>query len=513
MSRRALSSLLSASRVLTPLSVTVALSLCVVSGLMVLHMRQGAWDQVARTSQNLLEVTERAIDRNIELYDLSLQAVVEGIQNPDAEGLSPAQRQLVLFDRSATAKGLGAILVADAQGDVFVDSASAVPRRLNFTEREFFRVHKEHHHVGLYVGEPIISRTNGRLIIPFSRRLAYADGTFAGVVVGAMDVSYINDLLRRLSVGQGSSVALFRTDGVMLARNPSNEQAAGKNIAGSAHFHHYLENYSGQFTATAKIDGVERLYTYSRIGTLPLVVNVNIATDVIAALWRTKALAISASVLLLCAGMVGVTLLLQRELARRVRAEQATRAANDELAQLAVTDALTGLPNRRHFDATLAHAWGEAERTGTPLALLLVDADHFKRYNDTYGHPAGDEVLRALARCLRRQVSGADEVACRIGGEEFGVILRGTSGREAVFRAEHIRASVAQLKLPHRGHDGGIVTVSVGVAHAFHEGVTTLHACYAAADAALYAAKRSGRNRVVPRPDMRIVTLGQAGVA
>ncbi|WP_298961848.1 sensor domain-containing diguanylate cyclase [uncultured Methylobacterium sp.] len=479
------------------MSLTATLCLASASAVMVLQMRHSAWDQVARTSQNLLEVTETAIDRNIELYDLSLRAVVDGLQNPNIEGIAPDLRHLILFDRSSTANGLGAILALDAQGDVFMDSASQVPRRLRLDDRDFFRIHKQRLDAGLYIGAPTRTQKDGRLVIPFSRRLTYADGTFAGVVVGAMNVSYLDALLQRLSIDPGSSVALFRTDGVMLARNPSNLKGLGENIAGSAHFHHYLEQDAGQFVATAKLDGIERFYTFSHVGSRPLILNVNVAVAAIQAIWWPKAIGISAVVLVLCLGLVGLTLQLQRELERRVHAERVALDANAELARLAATDGLTGLPNRRHFDAVFDQLWQRAERTGERLSLLLIDADRFKSYNDTYGHLAGDEVLKTIARCLERQVSGPHEVACRFGGEEFAVLLIGLAGREVVGRAEDIRQAVARTWIPHRGQDGGFVTVSIGVACLVPGVGMSPHQSFAAADAALYEAKRRGRDCVV----------------
>ncbi|WP_171070476.1 sensor domain-containing diguanylate cyclase [Methylobacterium terricola] len=483
-------------RKLAILGLAATLLLATASAMMVLQMRQSAWDQVARTSLNLLEITENAIDRNIELYDLSLQAVVEGLQNPRIEGIPYDLRHLILFDRSSTANGLGAILALDTQGNVFMDSASQVPRRLQLDDRDFFRVHKERPDAGLYIGEPTRTQKDSRLIIPFSRRLAYADGAFAGVVVGAIDVAYFDTLLRRLSIDPGSSVALFRADGVMLARNPSNTKTIGQNIAGSAHFHHYLEQDTGQFVATAKVDGIERFYTFSRIGSRPLIINVNVSVAAIQAIWRPKAIGISAIVLILCLGITGLTLLLQRELERRMHAERAAVSANQELARLATTDGLTGLPNRRHFDTMYEQLWSQAEQSGEMLSLLLIDADRFKRYNDTYGHLAGDEVLRTIARCLKREVSGPDEVACRIGGEEFGVLLLGPTHREVASRAEYIRQAIARTQIPHRGQDGGFVTVSIGVVSITQNKHTTQRECFAAADAALYEAKRQGRDCV-----------------
>ncbi|GJD51561.1 hypothetical protein OPKNFCMD_4316 [Methylobacterium crusticola] len=500
-------------RILAALSITVILALSAASAVMVLQMRQSAWDQVGRTSQNLLEVIERAIDRNIELYDLSLQAVVEGLQNPEVEGISPTLRQLILFDRSATAQGLGSILALDAEGNVFVDSASLIPRRLRLDDRDFFRIHKERADVGLYIGQPTTTQKDGRLLIPFSRRLAYADGTFAGVIVGAMDVSYFDALLRRLSIDTSGSVALFRTDGVMLARNPSNLKTIGQNISGSAHFHHYLEAAAGHFVATAKVDNVERFYTFMHVGTRPLIINVNISTEAIRAIWQPKAIGISGVVFVLCAGMIALTLLLQRELERRVEAERAALEANGELARLAATDGLTGLPNRRHFDATFERLRSQAERSGETLSLLLIDADRFKRYNDTYGHLAGDEVLKTIGRCLKQQVNGPDEAACRIGGEEFGFLLLGTHGREVAFRAERIRQAVARMQIPHSGQDGGLVTVSIGVACITRDTGMALSQCFAAADAALYEAKRRGRNRVVMQASPDEAAASSVGVA
>jgi diguanylate cyclase (GGDEF)-like protein len=170
--------------------------------------------------------------------------------------------------------------------------------------------------------------------------------------------------------------------------------------------------------------------------------------------------------------------------------------AEQRLYASAVLDPLTGLHNRRHLDARLKSEFAFANRHGTPLSVLLIDIDHFKKVNDTYGHPGGDAALRALADRLQRTVRTEDIVA-RYGGEEFAVIARGIEGSGSMLLAERIREQAQRIKVEHE--DATIAfTISVGVATMTRERVfETIAALLKAADDALYKAKEGGRNRCV----------------
>jgi len=179
--------------------------------------------------------------------------------------------------------------------------------------------------------------------------------------------------------------------------------------------------------------------------------------------------------------------------------QERTRAleeANAKLKYLSNTDGLTGIANRRSFDHALAVEWSRAQRTGLPLSLILLDVDHFKHYNDQYGHLAGDDCLCAIASALSLGGQRASDVTGRFGGEEFVVLLPNTSQDGALEIARRIRQEVMDLGLPHADTDAGVVTVSLGVgclAPAQQHSPETL---LREADAALYRAKQSGRNCV-----------------
>jgi diguanylate cyclase (GGDEF)-like protein len=163
---------------------------------------------------------------------------------------------------------------------------------------------------------------------------------------------------------------------------------------------------------------------------------------------------------------------------------------------LAHVDELTGLPNRRAFNLRFEHAWSEAFASNKPLGLVILDADHFKQYNDDIGHPGGDACLRAIAQVLAGNVDAAEGFAARIGGEEFAVILSDTTQVRAREVAENIRRSVADLALPHSSSLCGVQTVSVGVATRVPLSGQPSIDMMRLADQALYAAKRAGRNQV-----------------
>jgi diguanylate cyclase (GGDEF)-like protein len=171
---------------------------------------------------------------------------------------------------------------------------------------------------------------------------------------------------------------------------------------------------------------------------------------------------------------------------------------NEELSVLSHTDALTGLANRRAFDMRLAEEVSRALRHDMPLSLLLVDVDHFKPYNDRYGHPAGDECLRRLATLLRDSAGRPTDLVARLGGEEFALLLPHQTAPGALALARHCVQAVAQAGIVHETSPAAaFVTVSVGVAELHGCAARDSAALLAAADGALYRAKQDGRNRAV----------------
>jgi diguanylate cyclase (GGDEF)-like protein len=183
---------------------------------------------------------------------------------------------------------------------------------------------------------------------------------------------------------------------------------------------------------------------------------------------------------------------LERKVAERTDELQ---RAKDRLEVLSSTDALTGVANRRQFERTLDREWQRAQNRATPISLAIVDVDHFKLYNDQYGHPAGDECLRRIAAQLRSSSAETDLVA-RYGGEEFAVVMPDTNIETATRRAEQLRAAVAGQAQPNAPAPEHVVTVSIGVATAAPARDVTVDHLVDGADHELYRAKRAGRNRV-----------------
>jgi diguanylate cyclase (GGDEF)-like protein len=202
---------------------------------------------------------------------------------------------------------------------------------------------------------------------------------------------------------------------------------------------------------------------------------------------------------------VGAALRLKREIDRReaherelVAMSQALATANAQLEQLSRTDPLTGLANRRSFDQVLASEWARGLRQRTPLTLLLLDVDHFKRFNDTYGHQEGDRCLIAVAGVLREAASRASDLAARYGGEEFVILLPDTDAEGGRAVGERALATLATLAIPHRASSvGPFVSASIGIASCIPEARTSAKALVEAADRALYRAKETGRARVM----------------
>lgn len=187
---------------------------------------------------------------------------------------------------------------------------------------------------------------------------------------------------------------------------------------------------------------------------------------------------------------------LQRDEAYRAlrESQRELMRANLELERLTRIDGLTGLGNRRYFDEYLAAEWKRCQRTQSPLSVLMIDVDHFKRYNDAYGHLAGDDVLKQVARVIQDGSTRSTDLAARFGGEEFVVILTGVPQEGASHVAERLVQGVRELNIAHGTER---VTISVGVATAWPDAEGDPARLVNAADLALFRAKNEGRNRLI----------------
>jgi two-component system chemotaxis family response regulator WspR len=191
---------------------------------------------------------------------------------------------------------------------------------------------------------------------------------------------------------------------------------------------------------------------------------------------------------------------LQRDQAFRFlrESQQKLAAANVELQKLAALDPLTGIANRRRFDETLVLEWQRGQRDKTPLSLLMVDVDHFKHYNDTYGHPAGDLALKRVAAVLTENLKRPADLVTRYGGEEFAIILPETDREGAVSVADACLRQLQNLRIENsKAAPYGVLTISVGIQTVVPHKQSTWQELIAAADRALYSAKSEGRNRII----------------
>jgi len=467
-------------RALVGFSTVCLLSFIAICGSVLWEMRR-ADEALARESmENLATTIDADIGRNIELYDLSLRNAATHFFDPELNGLAEAGQRKMLFDNSATARHFGAMTVLDSNGNLVLDSEISRPSSGNRADEDFFQVHRDNADAGLFIGRPRLYRGSYALVL--SRRISSKDGGFLGVVVGSIRFSYFHDMFGRLRLAPGDTITVLRRDGVVIMRTPFDLDYIGRDLSLTPTARMTLTQPGGSFTGVSPIDGLTRLYLWRDSGQPLRVLVAKSWTDLLA-IWYREVLTIGSMMLLMIGLIIAGTTVLAREMRSRLAAEA-------QLEQMATTDALTGLDNRRKSDIALAREWRRAQRQGEPLALLMIDADHFKAFNDMLGHRAGDQVLMTGAASIKASARRAGDCAARYGGEEFVLLLPGLTIEKAMSVADAIRERVEVACADNSG-----ATVSIGVSGVTPAGAVTPVQLVEAADKALYEAKSRGRNR------------------
>ncbi|RBA23471.1 sensor domain-containing diguanylate cyclase [Herminiimonas fonticola] len=439
--------------------------------------------------------------------DNVLVGLVETLeQNPwDSEHLD--RMNMFMRQRVADLPLLHGLFVYDDKGRWIVNSQEVLRTEFNNSDREYFIFHRDHADRGPHVGPPVRSRSTGDWIITVSRRLEHPDGSFSGVVLATISMQYFRSYYESFDIGKSGAIFLATQNGTLLVRRPFDEKLIGSDVSKGSIFQHYSKHGpSGTAILVSKIDQVERISSYRRLDHYPVLISVALSTEEVLTGWREETIRyVSASVVLIVLlWIMGLRLIHQITIRERAQAElriarDDLERMNGELAALALLDGLTGLANRRRFDAALDEEYVRAMRNRTPLALVMLDVDHFKKYNDRYGHPQGDECLRLVSRVLKKLQSRTGDLVARYGGEEFAILLPGTDIDGATVVAERTRAAIQELNIEHAENPGSIVTISAGVTSIVP--VRSLAGNSAqdlvrTADQALYQAKESGRNRV-----------------
>jgi diguanylate cyclase (GGDEF)-like protein len=475
------------ARLLILSSLVTIIGFCAVCGTVMLDMRHSEEALARQTMGNLAATIDSDIGRTVEQYDLSLRAVVSGVNLPEVGKLSRELRQMILFDTAASARQFGAIQVFDAHGDLTIDAATLNPAQQNRADEDYFKIHQADGERGLFISKPMLHQ--GVYSIVLSRRITDLKGNFAGVVAGSIRYSYFYDLFARLRLDPADTITVYSREGTAIMRTPFNFEFIGANASKGPVMRAVWARHDS-YSGVAGLDRIDRLSVW-RDSSRPLLVIVARPWDSIHATWRKQALRIGGIMLALVLFAALVTLFLAREIGRRARAE-------DRLEQLATTDALTSLFNRRKFDAAMESEWRRAIRLAQPIGLLLIDADQFKVFNDSFGHQSGDHALMAIAGCIFASARRPGDCAARYGGEEFAVLLPGASLDDAMAVAETIRKRVEQLPA-----DPAMPTVSIGVASTSPMVTMEWSGLIEAADKALYAAKDAGRNCCVGARDVQ----------
>jgi PAS domain S-box-containing protein len=356
--------------------------------------RQNAFDQAKASSSNLIASVSRDISRNIEIIDLTIQKLIERINQPGFNQLgSDLQRQL-LFDQVAMAQYFAALAVVDESGRLRYHSRFTDPNIINVARQQYFTVHRDRPDGGLYVSLPIKSPVGLGWGLVFSRRLSHPDGRFAGIAYVGLGLDYFTDLFGRMDLGPNGSMSVMRADRKLLVREPFNEKHLGTDVSGAELYRYYPKQRSGSFGASSSpVDGVPRLYTFTQVGDFPITISVGRSLQDVYAAWCRRALTIGGIVLALTGAMIALALSLRREFRRR-------RAAHQE-----------ALHNEALFRGAMKGA-------GIGTALLRLDGTVFK-VNPAFCRLFGFSEREMLSK------TAADQIHPDDAPPDDGALLRG----------------------------------------------------------------------------------------
>jgi diguanylate cyclase (GGDEF)-like protein len=500
----------------------IALMVCCCLLLLTVHItslltaRQGQLAETATSTANMARALASHAERSVKMAESILGEMVERAEYERFDSEETVRLHARLEDIVASTPEIQELFIYDRNGRRLVTSLPTTLPGSN-SDREFFRYHQEHPGRAVHIGIPIHSRSTGVLTIPLSRRVNLPDGSFGGVVMASLRLDYFGKFYESFDVGKSGIIALVVDNGTLLYRRPFNPALVGTDFRDSAIYRLYQTmGKAGTAMRVARVDGVERVYSYRHLDRYPLLVAIAQSKDEILANWvqtaiKTSCVVAAAIALLAWAALRMIRQLMVREALEEelLHAREITEEHNVALQALANTDSLTGLANRRHVERTLAHELERARRNGKPCSIILGDVDYFKKYNDHYGHVAGDACLREVATAIAGSLRRPADLAARYGGEEFIVILpeTGLDGARAI--AESICARIAVLGIPHADSPFGRVTISLGVYTGHATPDPTAGAQWIkAADVLLYAAKAAGRDRYAAGEQER----GGAGV-
>ncbi|KAA0975605.1 GGDEF domain-containing protein [Pseudomonas sp. ANT_H12B] len=474
----------------------VCLCLC---GLLYLQLEQSRRHDLTAAqvvSSNLTRAMAQQAEDTFMKADLVLTNLVDWIQADGFGGPQKPRLQKTFARQVQALSQLHGIFLFDQKGQWVVTSFKDMPHDTGVSDREYFKFHQQNASSVAHIGPAIRSRKNGEWIIPVSKRVNDKSGNFQGVLLAGIKMSYFDQFFKSFNIDDNGSMFLASIDGTLLARRPFVEAQIGTSLAKGEIFQKLLPNApAGNAMFSSVVDGIVRLYGYRQLDAYPLVVSAASSKDAILKDWYATALqsSIIVALVVLGVGLFGWVFIHQVRVGERVEAH--LREAKDALKLIATHDSLTGLANRWLFERALDIEFGRGARQSSSLSLIMLDIDYFKRYNDTYGHVAGDHCLAEVARAVKGCCHRKADLAVRYGGEEFAVLLPDTDLHGALVIAEQIRRSVMDKNITHSGSPTGYVTVSLGCYSFMPTGRDSMEVFLQRADAALYQAKHSGRNR------------------
>ncbi|WP_034303365.1 GGDEF domain-containing protein [Herbaspirillum sp. RV1423] len=494
-----------------------------------------------------------ALDESFHARRIALRSLSQGL--PPQARRDIRQLQIYLAGHTSLTEMFFNVSVFGANGDLianFIDTGSI--GRYNITDREYMR-----RTLALKQGvisEPLRSQMSGRAVVLMTEPVFDDSGKVVMVFVGSIDLQQANFLgqFTDARIGKTGFIFILTSKGIIVdhidkGRILQHADSAGGKSGGTERA---LQGFEGSMEGMSRANQ-PALFAYKRMKTADWIIgSLYLKDEAFLAIRdiQNKALLVSLALSILAGWLAWLIMsrlidplhrlllhiqkiraagtydevplsyradeigdlgsafnsLMRERKDAEIELDQARvnlESMNKTLERLALEDDLTGLANRRRFDLSLQEEFSRAVRGGRSLALVMIDVDHFKQYNDIYGHLAGDQCLRKVGRVIRAQQTRPGDLMARYGGEEVAVLLPGADEAGAIAVAERIRLAVRQLGLLHEGNDAGIVTVSAGVsAFVPIRDIDAPDKLMRAADKALYLAKAQGRDRTRSSTDL-----------